>query len=229
MIGSTRGAEVQRRVQADCGATQSATGVAQYARHPNLFWTTRVDKSNQVWVGDITYFKVAGSWRYLAIVMDQYSRRILSVGVWLGTPGQHTISCIVKTNRAALVRLAGRRFLVPRRSGSIPDTTSRIGPLPRVGWGPTYRLGKVKPFHIGGFMTRTHRFGATLALAGVLCTSLALTPAPLSAAPTATAPQVTLRVCGYLTQAIAFLEPKPPTPLGDFLLAALRRAQGRYC
>ncbi len=50
----------------------------QYARHPNLLWTTRVDKSNQVWVGDITYFEVAGNWRYLAIVMDQYSRRILA-------------------------------------------------------------------------------------------------------------------------------------------------------
>lgn len=78
-------------------------------------------------------------------------------------------------------------------------------------------------------MTRTRRFGATLVLAGVLCASLALTPTPLSAAPTATAPQVTLSVCGYVAQAIAFLESKPPTPLGDFLLAALRRAQGRYC
>jgi len=49
-----------------------------YARHPNRLWTTRVHKPNQVWVGDITYFKVGGTWRYLAIVMDQYSRRILA-------------------------------------------------------------------------------------------------------------------------------------------------------
>jgi putative transposase len=49
-----------------------------YARHPNLLWTTSVTKTNQVWVGDITYLKIASSWRYLAIVMDQYSRRILA-------------------------------------------------------------------------------------------------------------------------------------------------------
>lgn len=49
-----------------------------YARHPNRLWTTHIQRPNQVWVGDITYLRVANGWRYLAIVMDQYSRRILA-------------------------------------------------------------------------------------------------------------------------------------------------------
>jgi putative transposase len=51
---------------------------ARFAQHPNRLWGTHVTRGNQVWVGDITYLRVGGGWRYLAIVMDQYSRRLLA-------------------------------------------------------------------------------------------------------------------------------------------------------
>jgi len=51
---------------------------ARFAQHPNRLWETAIDRANRVWVGDITYLRVREGWRYLAIVMDRYSRRILA-------------------------------------------------------------------------------------------------------------------------------------------------------
>jgi putative transposase len=51
---------------------------ARFAQHPNRLWETDIDRVNRVWVGDITYLRVREGWRYLAIVMDRYSRRILA-------------------------------------------------------------------------------------------------------------------------------------------------------
>lgn len=38
----------------------------------------KVDSVNRVWVGDITYISLSGKFAYLAVLMDRYSRRIVS-------------------------------------------------------------------------------------------------------------------------------------------------------
>jgi transposase InsO family protein len=50
---------------------------AFYRRFPNTERHVALDRPNQVWVADVTYIRVAGRWRYLAVVMDKFSRRVL--------------------------------------------------------------------------------------------------------------------------------------------------------
>jgi transposase InsO family protein len=93
--------EAGLRAKAVRGYRPKAQLRRQYAQHPNRLWTTRVARPNQVWVGDITYLRVGAGWRYLAVVMDQYSRRVLA---WSLTPRRTAaVTCGLLT-RAATAR-----------------------------------------------------------------------------------------------------------------------------
>lgn len=49
----------------------------QYAKQNLLKRKFSADHPNQIWVSDITYFKVKNYWVYLCIILDLYSRKII--------------------------------------------------------------------------------------------------------------------------------------------------------
>ena len=79
-----------------------------YGQHPNRLWRRVVRRPDQVWVGDITYLPVGRHWRFLAVVLDRYSRRVLAWGLSRTRDGRLTRAVL----DAALRRRRPRRGLI---------------------------------------------------------------------------------------------------------------------
>lgn len=81
-VGRRRVARLMRLAQLQGRSARlyrrSRVGQKQFYRgHPNAIRGVTTNRPNQLWVADVTYVRVAGRWRYLAVVMDRHSRKIL--------------------------------------------------------------------------------------------------------------------------------------------------------
>lgn len=74
---------------------------AFFASFPNQTLDTLAAAPNQVWVGDVTYLKVSQQFRYLAVVMDKYSRRIVG---WAWSKDRNANLTLKAINRAVQSR-----------------------------------------------------------------------------------------------------------------------------
>jgi putative transposase len=70
-----------------------------YGAIPNRILGLNTTATGQIWVGDVTYLRCAGRWRYLAVVLDRHSRRVLG---WSLRPRRDLSLTRAALNRALL-------------------------------------------------------------------------------------------------------------------------------
>jgi putative transposase len=81
VVGENRIARLMREngLEARCSRIyRKHAGVNRFfAKIKNEIYDQEATGPDQIWVGDVTYLRVNGVWRYLAVVMDLYSRKIV--------------------------------------------------------------------------------------------------------------------------------------------------------
>ena len=79
-----------------------------YGKIPNQSLELKLEKPDQLWVGDITYLKVGSVYRYLAVVMDRFSRRVVG---WAYGPRKDVRLTTCALSRAVHSRRPGRGII----------------------------------------------------------------------------------------------------------------------
>jgi transposase InsO family protein len=72
-----------------------------YTSVPNRERQVEAKHPNRVWVGDVTYLRSGGKWRFLAVVMDKCSRKVLGWAVGKNRDAKLTLTAL---NRVARCR-----------------------------------------------------------------------------------------------------------------------------
>ena len=86
VVGQRRVARLMRqaRIQGRSARLYRRSKVGQrafFASVPNQHRQMQISEANRLWVGDVTYLRVNGQWRYMAAVMDRHSRRLVGWSV----------------------------------------------------------------------------------------------------------------------------------------------------
>ena len=92
-IGRDRFEALCKKHGFEVGITRSFTRTTDsrgVVRFPNLIDQLKVQRINQVWSSDITYFDIQGVFYYITFILDHYSRRILGFTVSSRLQTEHT-------------------------------------------------------------------------------------------------------------------------------------------
>lgn len=88
----------------------------RFRKYPNLIKHYTPERSNQLWVSDITYWKITSGYLYISLITDAYSRKIIGHHVSKTMETAQTIQALkmalrtIQTNPTELIHHSDRGF-----------------------------------------------------------------------------------------------------------------------
>jgi len=81
-------------LKALCPGPSTSTRAREHKVYPYLLRGLKISRPNQVWCSDITYIPILGSFMYLCVIMDWYSRKVLSWSLSSTMDAEFCVSCL---------------------------------------------------------------------------------------------------------------------------------------